>query len=346
MGENNLHPKTTMTSVDAGPPLPAQAKKLRLDIILLNSVENLPGHLSGISAAEAQQGIKMPMNNRYCRILRPQAKSSKADSTGLSQHELIQLEHNLRRTALSCNDKIFLGLGSSPTIEVSNGRFEPLYEPSSSLKSALSSGAGKSGVYQLMQFPVGRLNGAMLPRGSNIRFADPSRWFRGGMESRLFTVSVKGTNKFYAWDAHLPVGNHPHNYYHVNQKGLHSIFGHSNHANLGGAQLVQAKQLRYLKIGGRVFLVVGIVVDSAQLYTATVESIDQGTPRPVVAQSVRTAGSWAMAWAGAKAGVAIGAAAGVESGPGLVLTAIGGGLIFGIAGYLGADWIADFIYED
>jgi hypothetical protein len=53
-----------------------------------------------------------------------------------------------------------------------------------------------------------------------------------------------------------------------------------------------------------------------------------------------------MAWAGAKAGVLIGGAAGIESGPGLVLTAIGGGIIFGIAGYMGADWIADFIYED
>jgi hypothetical protein len=127
---------------------------------------------------------------------------------------------------------------------------------------------------------------------------------------------------------------------------MHAVFGHSSHTNIGGAQLVQAKQLRYLKFGGRLFLVVGIVVDTVQLGAATVESIEKETPRPVLAQAIRTGGSWAMAWAGAKAGVLIGGAAGIETGPGLVLTAIGGGILFGIAGYMGADWIADFIYED
>ena len=197
-----------------------------------------------------------------------------------------------------------------------------------------------------MRFPIGRLNGVALPAGSSVRFADPTRWFRGAMETRLFTVSVSGTNKYYAWDAHVPVGNHPHNFYHVNQKGMHAVFGHSNHANLGGAQLVQAKQLRYLKVGGRVFLVVGVIVDTVQLGSAAIESVEQGSGRPLAAQTVRTAGSWAMAWAGAKGGFLLGGALGVETGPGLVLTAIGGGIVGGIAGYLGADWIADFIYED
>jgi hypothetical protein len=44
--------------------------------------------------------------------------------------------------------------------------------------------------------------------------------------------------------------------------------------------------------------------------------------------------------------MALGGLAGVETGPGMVLTAIGGGLIGGTAGYFGADWIADWIYED
>jgi hypothetical protein len=34
---------------------------------------------------------------------------------------------------------------------------------------------------------------------------------------------------------------------------MFATFGHGNHAPLTGAQLIQAKQLRYLKIGGRVF---------------------------------------------------------------------------------------------
>ena len=127
---------------------------------------------------------------------------------------------------------------------------------------------------------------------------------------------------------------------------MYSVMGQADHAGLTGAALVQAKQLRYLKIGGRVFLVVGVVIDTAQMVNAGVESYQQGSVRPVAAQAVRTAGGWGLAWAGAKAGMAVGVLAGVESGPGLVLTAIGGGVIGGLAGYFGADWIADFIYED
>lgn len=346
MGDNIVQNDAIVTPVDVGPPLSTQSKTIRLEIVPLSGTEILPGRVFGVSAAQARQGANIPSNNKFCSILRPQNNSGKVAGTEPSQNELIQFEYDLRRTALSTNGRLFLWLHSSPAVEVCKGRFAPLYKPSNSFKSALGSGIGKGGIYQLMQFPVARLNGATLPAGSSIRFADPTRWFRGDMETRLFTTTVKATNKYYAWDAHVPVGNHPHNYYHINQKGMQFVFGHSNHANLGGAQLVQAKQLRYLKIGGRVFLVAGIVVDTVQLGSATVDSMKQGTSRPVAAQVVRTGGEWAMAWAGAKAGILIGGAAGIETGPGLVLAAIGGGMIFGIAGYMGADWIADFIYED
>jgi hypothetical protein len=59
---------------------------------------------------------------------------------------------------------------------------------------------------------------------------------------------------------------------------------------------------------------------------------------PVAAQTLRTAASWA----GAKAGANARSCSSRRNGPGVVLTAIGGG----VAGYLGADWIADWIYED
>ncbi len=36
----------------------------------------------------------------------------------------------------------------------------------------------------------------------------------------------------------------------------------------------------------------------------------------------------------------------IETGPGAILTGAIGGLIFGTAGYFGADWIADFIDEN
>jgi hypothetical protein len=82
------------------------------------------------------------------------------------------------------------------------------------------------------------------------------------------------------------------------------------------------------------------------MVNATSQSIEQGSVRPATAQVIRTAGSWATAWAGAKAGLAFGAWAGIETGPGLVVTAIGGGFVGGALGYWGFDWMADWIYED
>jgi hypothetical protein len=194
MGDNIVQHGPNATPVDVGPPLSTQCKAIRLEIVTLSGTEILPGRVFGVSAAEARQDNNIPSNNKHCGILRPQSRSDKAAGSEPSQDELIQLEHDLRRTALTTNDRLFLGLHSSPTVEVCKGMFAPLYEPSSSLKSALSSGIGKGGIYQLMQFPVARLNGAVLPRGSSIRFADPTRWFRGAMETRLFTTTVKGTN--------------------------------------------------------------------------------------------------------------------------------------------------------
>ena len=205
---------------------------------------------------------------------------------------------------------------------------------------------GGGGIYQLTSFPISRFNGIPLPLDSRIRFADPMRWLGKGMESRLFTISIDGTKKFFSWDAHFPVGNTPHSYYHVNQKGMFSVFGEADHAAIGATALVQAKQLRYLKIGGRVFLVVGVVIDTVQLGAAGYDSYQQRSVKPIAKQVVRTATGWAAAWAGAKAGIAVGAVAGVETGPGLVLTAIGGGVIGGVAGYFGGNWIADWLFEN
>lgn len=53
-----------------------------------------------------------------------------------------------------------------------------------------------------------------------------------------------------------------------------------------------------------------------------------------------------MAVAGAKIGTVAGAAVGIETGPGVVLTGLIGGVIFGTSGYFGADWVADHIDEN
>lgn len=207
-------------------------------------------------------------------------------------------------------------------------------------------GLARAGTYQLPSYALSRFNGVPLPPGAQLRFADINRWFSGQLESRLFTITRRGTSKYYAWDYHAPVGHHPHPLYHVNQSGMHGTFGHSNHAAIPAHYQVAARNLRILKLGGRVFLVTGALVDGALLVRSGVTAAREGTPAPVVAQAVRTVGSWGMAWAGAKLGFAAGALAGVETGPGLALTAIGGGIIGGALGFFGADCIADLVYED
>jgi hypothetical protein len=201
-----------------------------------------------------------------------------------------------------------------------------------------------SGVYQLGTYPISRLNGVSLPAGTRIRFADPRFPLR--TQTRVLTLFQPGTKRFYAWDAHLPVGNTTHPYWHVNQKGMHGLFAQADHAAMTPVQIAQGRNLRYLKLGGRVFLIIGVAVDAYQLGTAGVESIERGTPRPILAQAVRTVGSWGGAWAGAKVGCLGAGAAGIETGPGAALFCIAGGVVGGFAGYYGADWIADMIEEN
>jgi hypothetical protein len=214
------------------------------------------------------------------------------------------------------------------------------------VEKSATSGMLRAGTYQLGSFPLSRFNGVPLPAGAEIRFADVNRWFSSNMESRMFTISQKGTSKYYAWDFHAPVGNHPHPLYHVNQKGMFNTFGHGNHVGIPVQYQVAARNLRILKIGGKVFVVTGALIDGYYLVNSGITSYQEGTPAPIIAQTIRTAGSWGMAWAGAKLGFMAGGLAGVETGPGLALTAIGGGIIGGALGFFGADCIADLIYED
>jgi hypothetical protein len=47
--------------------------------------------------------------------------------------------------------------------------------------------------------------------------------------------------------------------------------------------------------------------------------------------------------AGLKVGGIAGAALGIETEPGAVLPGLAGDIIFGAAGYFGADWVADHV---
>lgn len=221
------------------------------------------------------------------------------------------------------------------------------------VRDAALAGAFRSGTYQLGTYPISRFTGVTVPPGTRIRFASPtwpSQWkFRPGLprDTRLFEVFEPGTKRFFAWDGHAPVGNSPHPFYHSHQKGMANLFGATGaHGNIPATGLPAARGLRYARIGTRVFLIVGVAADAVALGQSIDTSIERGTPRPALAQAVRTVGSWGGAWAGAKLLCAGGALATVETGPGAVLGCIAGGVVGGFAGYIGADWIADMIEPD
>lgn len=89
--------------------------------------------------------------------------------------------------------------------------------------------------------------------------------------------------------------------------------------------------------------IIGVVFTVVDLTKATVKSVEHQSAKPIVAESIRQVGGWGGGILGAKIGGAAGAAVGIETGPGAVVTGFVGAVIFGVAGYLGADWVADFI---
>jgi len=225
-------PDTSLACFDGLGPLSIPAgRTLGVRITPLQSVQSLQGRVFGLSARTASVLAETDqLNKTMC--LNPAQRKSQAHCP--SQDDLLALESILRKTAMSAGGQVLLSVNAQPVIEDGSGRYLPFAPPTAAGKGTsaddvfgLLRGAG---VYQLMSFPVARFNGIALPPGMAIRFADPRRWFQAGaMESRMFTISTNG-KQFYAWDAHSPVGKTPHDFYHVNQKGMHNLFGHANHA--------------------------------------------------------------------------------------------------------------------
>ncbi len=91
---------------------------------------------------------------------------------------------------------------------------------------------------------------------------------------------------------------------------------------------------------------VGIVFTAYDMGSATLKSIRNDTPKPIVAETIRQVGGWGGAWTGTQIGGSLGAAVGIETGPGAIVTGAIGAVVFGIAGYFGADWLADMIDEN
>lgn len=93
----------------------------------------------------------------------------------------------------------------------------------------------------------------------------------------------------------------------------------------------------------RVVQVIGVALTAYDLEQATEKSFKAKSVKPISAEVIRQAGGWGGAIAGFKVGGIAGAAVGIETGPGAIITGIVGGIIFGSAGYFGADWVADHV---
>jgi|GEM_PF-3199287 len=123
-----------------------EGKQIKVEIIRLGDTCKYPGRIAGIPCGETIPLTAFPENNDRACYIRPK----EVQQGSASQEDLFQFEHNLRRAALSTHEMFLLGLNAMPTVEVSPGNFEALYQPNSSLKSAMTASIGRGGIYQLM----------------------------------------------------------------------------------------------------------------------------------------------------------------------------------------------------
>lgn len=112
------------------------------------------------------------------------------------------------------------------------------------------------------------------------------------------------------------------------------------------ASAVKSSKAMMMTRGFRAVQVVGMAFTVYDVSKATAKSIDRKSIKPITAEGIRQVGGWAAAVAGAKVGFGAGALAGIETGPGAILFGVGGAFVFGTAGYLGSDWLADFVDEN
>ncbi|MGI4829810.1 MAG: hypothetical protein ACRYFU_16690 [Janthinobacterium lividum] len=89
---------------------------------------------------------------------------------------------------------------------------------------------------------------------------------------------------------------------------------------------------------------VGLILSAYDLAKAGHESYQTKSVVPLAEETIRQSGGWAGAWAGAEIGGAGGAVLGIETGPGALVSGAVGALIFGTAGFFGADWATKRIF--
>jgi hypothetical protein len=92
-----------------------------------------------------------------------------------------------------------------------------------------------------------------------------------------------------------------------------------------------------LQTGGKILTGAAAFVSGYNIGSSAYESIEKGTPVPLVKTTVREAGVWTGAYYGAMAGVAFTSG----TGPGAVVGALIGGFIGGVLGYQAASTAVD-----
>lgn len=122
-----------------------------------------------------------------------------------------------------------------------------------------------------------------------------------------------------------------------------------DHAKTPAKHIYTPEYLEFIKKGAKVGRVVqgfSIAFTAYDISSAASEAIKVESVKPLAAEAVRQFGGWGGAAAGFKIGAASGAFFGAATGPGAFVTGLVGGIVLGAAGYFGADWVADMIYEN
>ncbi len=269
--------------------------------------ENTPGSLGRNDGAEpaAPVSIKVPVchtSHHQPRPRRPVSPfpMSDASSGGLTRDEMAALAQWVSRQQSAPATEELSEAPVSGTVPV---------------------GAGQAAVARI---PVPGTSGL------HVELSPRSYVPQGGSTSTLFIQDASGKRHLrldYGYNKNTGRVD-----YHWNQKGTNAQFGIENHAPAGKGGQALYKGAKYLKYGGRVLLVVGVVVDGYSIVVA------KNRKRQVA----KVVAGWTGAWAGCKIVEAMGAAGGsVEPGGGTAVGGIGGG----IGGYAGASWAAGELYD-
>jgi hypothetical protein len=221
--------------------------------------------------------------------------------------------------------------GTAPRISMSTPAptSEGAHSPTAAHDAPLSGGIPYAiGQASVVRIPVPGTNGLCIelrPRG---------RVPAGGSTSTLFFQDATGGRHLrldYGYNVKTRTID-----YHWNQKGTFADLGIANHAPVGETGEVAYKAARYFRYAGRVFVVVGVLVDGVSIVQAS---------NPMRRASEVVAG-WAGAWAGCEVVGAGGAAVGLLASPlGSAVGGVSGCIIGGIAGYYGGSMVGGEVYD-